>query len=252
MINPDEISNIAVAEEEMWWFRGMRRIACVLLDAIVRRQKVQLAFEGGCGTGHFASLVARRYGIPVFAADLDAQAVRICQARAGVQCVQANLLALPYASASFDLVLLLDVLAHFEKGEDLQALREAVRLLRPGGWLLVRTSALKIFRSRHSEYVWERQRFSARSLRVVAKRAGLEIHRLTYANALLSPLALVKFRLWEPLMRQPAATGLVGLPEPLETVFYRALQLESAAIAKGIDFPIGQSLYLVGRRNARV
>jgi SAM-dependent methyltransferase len=250
MINPDEIANIAVAEEQLWWFRGMRQISFALLDGIVANGRLERAFEGGCGTGHFASLVAGRYGLRLYAVDLDAQAVSICHAKPGVQCVQASLMALPYRSAAFDLVLLMDVLAHFGEGEDLEALRETARLLRPGGHLLLRTSALKIFRSRHSEFVWERQRFSAGRLRSLAVKAGLTVQRLTYANSLLSPLALIKFRLWEPLTGKAPATGLVSLPKPVESIFYRALSVERALIASGINFPIGQSLYLVARRPA--
>ena len=250
MINPDEIANIAEAEEEMWWFRGMRRISLGLLDSIMGNGSVRRAFEGGCGTGHFASIVAGRYGIRLFAADLDAQAVSICHAKPGVECVQASLTALPYHSGIFDLVLLMDVLAHFGQGEDLEALRETARLLRPGGYLLLRTSALRIFRSRHSEYVWERQRFSARRLRALAVEAGLEVQRLTYANSLLCPLAFIKFRLWEPLTRRRPSTGLVSLPKPVESIFFGVLSVENALIASGVNFPIGQSLYLLARRRA--
>jgi SAM-dependent methyltransferase len=248
MINPDEIAHISLAEEQMWWFRGMRRIAFALLDPVARNADLQRAFEGGCGTGHFASLVAARYHVPVFAADLDAQAVSICRQRSGVQCVQANLMALPYPSGAFDLVLLMDVLAHFCEGDDVQAFRETARLLRPGGHLLLRTAALKVFRSRHSEYVWERQRFSARRLRTLASQAGLAVHRLTYANTLLSPLALLKFRIWEPLSRRPPASGLAPLPKPIEAVFHGALRLESTLIQAGVRFPFGQSLYLVASK----
>lgn len=245
MINPDEIANIARTEERLWWFRGMRHIAFTILDPLLGGRRIERVFEGGAGTGYFAFLVARRYGAPVVAADLDGAAVRYASRRPSVHSVQANLLALPFADATFDLVLLMDVLAHFSKGEDFRALRESVRLLRPGGYLLLRTSALDIFRSRHSAFVWERQRFTAGRLRNLAAGAGLEIRRLTYANFLLSPLALLKFRVWEPLTRAVPASGLEPLPWPLETLFYAALRLESALIGAGLRLPFGQSLYML-------
>lgn len=248
MINPEEIGNIVRAEESLWWFRGMRRIAFALLDPVLEGSRPERIFEGGAGTGYFAALVAARYGAPVVAADLDAQAVRISARDHGVASVQANLLALPFPDDSFDLVLLMDVLAHFPPGEDFRAFRECARLVRPGGRLLVRTSALKIFRSRHSEFVWERQRFTPARLRNLAAGAGLQIERLTFANCLLSPLALVKFRIWEPLVRARPASGLQPLPGPLDKVFYAALHLESLMIRAGLKLPFGQSLYLVARK----
>jgi SAM-dependent methyltransferase len=249
-MNPLEIANIARTEQRLWWFRGMREIAFAFLDPLFRRHRIERVLEGGCGTGYFAALVAARYGVPVVAVDLDARGVRMAARRQGVAAVQANLLSLPFSDAGFDLVLLMDVLAHFGEGEDLRALRETARLLRPGGHLLLRTAALKIFRSRHSEFVWERQRFCARRLSKLAHDAGLGAERLTYSNCLLSPLALLKFRVWEPLTRAVPASGLRPLPGALETVFYTALRTEAAWIRSGHNLPFGQSLWLLAQNPA--
>jgi SAM-dependent methyltransferase len=247
MINPEEIGNIAGHEENLWWFRGMRHIAFRLLDPVARRNQIRRVFEGGCGTGHFASLVSQRYQLPVFGVDLDPSAARFCRQRPGVECARADLAALPFPASSFDLVLAMDVLAHFRE-EETAPFRELLRILRPGGFLFLRTSALPIFRSRHSEFVWEQQRFSRKSLRRLALGEGVEIHRLCYANFLLSPLALLKFRVWEPLTRQAPSSGVAPLAAPLEKCFYGALRLESALIGRGFDAPFGQSLYLLARK----
>jgi SAM-dependent methyltransferase len=141
----------------------------------------------------------------------------------------------------------MDVLVHFEEG-DTAALRELLRVLRPGGFLLIRVAALQIFRSRHSEFIWERQRFSKARLAALVKSHDLEVHRLCYANFLLSPIALLKFRVWEPLTRSRPASGLESLPPVMERMFYEALRLESRLIARGFDAPFGQSLYLLARK----
>jgi SAM-dependent methyltransferase len=248
MINPEEIANIAEQEEMFWWFRGMRKIAFQLLDPIARQHKIERIFEGGCGTGHFASLVRERYGAAVFGADLDSSAARICGGRAGVECVRGNLASVPFPTSTFDLVLAMDVLAHFPEGDEGRAFRELLRILRPGGFLLLRTSALGIFRSRHSEFVWERQRFSKRRLRQLALREGFAVEQLFYANFLLSPLALLKFRIWEPLTQPVPASGLTPLGQPVETFFYGALRIEGALIRCGFRAPFGQSLYLLARK----
>ncbi len=248
MINPDEIANIAQQEEMFWWFRGMRQMAFRLLDTAVQKQGTKRIIEGGCGTGHFASLVHERYGAAVFGADLDPSAARICSRRPGVECVRGDLASLPYATSSVDLVLAMDVLAHFPEGEEAPAFRELLRVLRPGGFLLLRTSALHIFRSRHSEFVWERQRFSRKRLRRLAVSEGLAVQQLFYANFLLSPLALLKFRIWEPLMQPQPSSGLTSMAKPVEALFYGALRLEDALLRCGFRAPFGQSLYLLARK----
>ena len=70
--------------------------------------------------------------------DLDASFAKApCNRHAGVRFLQVDATALPFADASFDLVTQFDLLEHIP--DDVRAAREAVRVLRPGGVLLVST-----------------------------------------------------------------------------------------------------------------
>jgi SAM-dependent methyltransferase len=66
---------------------------------------------------------------------------------------------LPFRDGCFDALLSLDVLVHFEAGEEARVIEEFAQVLRPGGLLIVRVAALNILRSRHSEFIRESQRF---------------------------------------------------------------------------------------------
>jgi hypothetical protein len=118
----------------------------------------------------------------------------------------------------------------------------------PNGLLFVRTPALDTLRSRHSEYILERQRFTRRRLLGLMAGAGVRAIRCTYANSLLLPVALAKFRLWEPLRRQPAASGVEPVPPWLDRLLYRPLAMEAAWMAAGHDLPAGQSLIFIGEK----
>ncbi|MBI3695674.1 MAG: class I SAM-dependent methyltransferase [Acidobacteria bacterium] len=246
-INPQEIANIAEAEESLWWFRGMRGLTFALLDPLMNG--IGRVLEAGCGTGHFAAVFQKRYGVPVFTVDLEPEAIRCCRRRGVPYPAQASIASLPFPDRAFDLVLNLDVLPHFPPGQEQAAFAELVRVLRPQGLLLLRTAALEVFRSRHSQYVWERQRFSRGRLQQLARASNLRILRLSYANFFLTPVAFLKFRVWEPLLRQPPASGVQLVPAPLDHLLYLPLAVEKWWIARGGNFPWGQSLVLLAQKN---
>lgn len=247
MINPAEMANIARAEQSLWWYRGMREISFALLDPLMGDARGRLALEAGCGTGYFAWALEQRYGMRVVAVDLESEAIRYCHQRA-LRTTRASIAELPFPNGAFEIVASMDVLPHFAPGEEHAPFAELVRVLKPGGLLLVRVAALDVFRSRHSEYVWERQRFKRRRLRELARAHQLRIIRLTYANFLLTPVAFLKFRIWEPLLRRPPASGVGPVPAFLDQLLYVPLALERRWVAAGGSFPWGQSLLLLARK----
>lgn len=247
-MNPGEYANLEAAEERMWWFRGMKQILFGLLDPLAARRGRARVLEVGCGTGAMARLLQRRYGWEVVPCDLSEEGLRSARRSGTLRLVRGDTLRLPFGAAGFDALLTLDMLVHLAPGEERQAFDEFARVLKPGGLLILRAAAFHALRSRHSGYVGERQRYSRARLRREAERCGLRILRATYANSLLLPVAWAKFRLWEPLTRAPVASS-VGLgPAWLEKALHAVLSLEAAAIAAGLDLPLGQSVLLVAER----
>jgi SAM-dependent methyltransferase len=247
-MNPAEFANIANCERDFWWYRGMHKILFRLLDRHLAGRRVGRALEAGCGTGYVSSLLQRDRHLPVIPMDLSADGLRYARAMGVGKPVQGDATSLPFASGSFDLVLSLDVLAHLTRGAELGAAQEMARVLAPGGLIVVRSSALDILRSRHSEFAFERQRFTRRRLRGLMESAGFRVVRCTYANSLLMPVALAKFRIWEPLQRGPASTGLEHVAPWLDRLLYAPLAVEAAWLGAGLNFPTGQSLLLIGER----
>jgi SAM-dependent methyltransferase len=93
--------------------------------------------DAGCGMGRHARQIAR-HANQVVAVDFSCAidpARRNTADRPNVECMQADLLALPFEDASFDFVYSLGVLHHLDETE--RALGELVRTLKPGGRLRV-------------------------------------------------------------------------------------------------------------------
>lgn len=248
MMNPAEFENIAKAEQDFWWYRGMRRIFYRIAEPIVRRRRIRRVLEAGCGTGYFARELEQRYGWQVFPVDLGAQGLEYARRMGVNRPVQADIAALPFPGDSFDAVISMDVIVHFPPGEEGRAAAELVRVLRPQGLLAVRVSALDALHSRHSSFALERQRFTRVRLSGLFERQGIRILRCTYANSLLMPAALAKFRIWEPLLRRPPASGVGPVPGWLDRLLFAPLALEASWLGAGLNFPLGQSLVLIGEK----
>ncbi len=104
----------------------------------------------GCGRGEIlrrtAALGARAYGIDYarVAVDLSrritAQGAAQDSAQAPPGVYQASALFLPFADASFDRLLMLDIVEHLYPNELTTAFREARRVLKPGGRIVIHTA----------------------------------------------------------------------------------------------------------------
>jgi SAM-dependent methyltransferase len=96
-----------------------------------------IVLDAGCGMGRHARHVAR-YAGRVIAVDFSRaidQAARNVADFSNVDCVQADLLALPFDDESFHYAYSLGVLHHLEDTE--RALKNIIRKLRPGGHLRI-------------------------------------------------------------------------------------------------------------------
>jgi SAM-dependent methyltransferase len=244
-LDQDEYGRMYAAEERQWWYAGMRAVTDALWGAHFPRVPAArpLLVDAGCGTGqnlrHFADR-ARAFGF-----DLSAAALRFCRAR-GVTAGRASVLALPLRDASVDVVTSFDVIYHGWVESDLGAVRELVRVLRPGGLLVVRVPALMMLWGAHDEAVHSRHRYTARELRLLFEASGLEVVRVTYCNSILFPLLALRRTLDRWFARH--GSDVEFLPAPLEWLFLRFLWLEARLIGLGLRLPVGASVMALGRK----
>ncbi len=248
-MSPAEFNTLVRAEKALWWFRGMQSILLRMLEAVVSGRRFNRVLEAGCGTGHFARVLEQYFRWRVFPTDLSSEGLTHARDAGIARLAQADIAALPYAAGCFDAVLSLDVLVHFERGNEAAPLSEFARVLAPQGLLVIRVSALDVLRSRHSQLTCERQRFTRKRLAQAVRRQGFRVLRCTYANSLLLPVALAKFRIWEPLLRKPPQSGTALVPRWLDRLLYVPLAAESRWLGAGMNFAAGQSLILIAEKS---
>lgn len=119
--------------EENYWFRRHEIVYARLLD----RCAGKTVLEAGSGEGYGADMIAG-VATEVTGLDYDASAVAHVRERyPRVEMIQGNLADLPLEDASFDVVVNFQVIEHlWDQG---RFLRECLRVLRPGGELLIST-----------------------------------------------------------------------------------------------------------------
>ena len=245
-MNPEEYERMYDAEERQWWYAGMRAISLALLRPALAdgHDPLRRILDAGCGTGNNLRHL-EAFG-PALGVDLSAEALRFCRTR-GVKVARAELLRLPFPDGSFDCVTSFDVIYHRWVSDDRAAVREMVRVLRPGGRLLLRVPALKMLWGAHDRAVHSRHRYTRGEVRALLQGEGLEVERLTYGNSLLFPVLALRRGLDRITGREGSDVGF--LPAPLEWAFRTLLEIE-ARLVRRVSLPLGASVFALARKPA--
>jgi ubiquinone/menaquinone biosynthesis C-methylase UbiE len=177
------------AEQSHWWYQGMAEITRSILEIFYGPGSDLRILDAGCGTGA-GLLFLSRYG-SVTGLDISPHALHYCAERGCTDIARASVMALPFQKESFDLVTSFDIL-YFQGIRDETALQETARILRPGGRLLLRVPAFDWLRGTHDARVSTAHRYTSKELSEKLAKGGFEVEFMSYANAILFPLALVK------------------------------------------------------------
>lgn len=159
-------------------------------------------------------------------------------------------MSLPFATNSFDLVTSFDVLYHHAVEVEEVALRDFWRVLKPGGRVLLRLPAYNWLRGHHDEIVHTRRRFSAREVGHMLSASQFTVEKLSYANTILFPIAVVKRLAERVLAREDEHSDVRENPDWQDDLLARILSAEAGWLRKH-NLPYGLSVVAVGRKEQR-
>jgi SAM-dependent methyltransferase len=179
--------------------------------------------------------------------DLAALALQFCRKRSLERLSQATVASLPFREQEFDLVTSLDVLYHQAVLDRDRAMLEFNRVLRPGGRLFLRLPAYDWLRRSHDRAVHTAHRFTAGEVRKALRAAGFDVEKLSYANTLLFPLALVERLLETTLSLEPERSDLQSSPTWGHRFLAKMLYAEAGWL-RAHSLPWGLSVLAVGRK----
>jgi ubiquinone/menaquinone biosynthesis C-methylase UbiE len=242
----------ARAEARHFWFRGFRAFVTPLLQHATTGRTGARLLDCGCGTGANVELLdtfGRAYGF-----DLTDVGLRIGRDAGRTRLARATVTAVPFPTASFDIVTSFDVLYALADGDEQTAIGEMYRLLKPGGYAIVNVAAMPVLRGDHSVLSREVRRYSRSDLRARMECAGFRIERLTYTNAtLFLPLAIARLMQRRRGLRDERdaeAEAEITVPSaPINAIMTAILRLEALWLRR-FDAPFGSSLLCLARKPA--
>ena len=235
------------AEATHFWFQGFRSYVRPALREVTAGRRDLTLLDCGCGTGFNLQLL-QVYGRAV---GFDVTERGIPAARAAhAPIVRADITRIPFAAESFDVATSFDVLQCVR--DDVGAVREMARVLRPGGAIVLTLAAFELLRGDHAEAWQEARRYTPATARRLVEQSGLRLERASFMFASLFPLMLVvrtAQRLLRPFRGLRPDTDIAVPAAPINAAL-TTLVTGEAALARRVPMPIGSSLLVIARKPA--
>ena len=237
-------------EKDNWWFAGMRDICQSQISQFEPSWKEGLLLDIGCGTGLWQKEL-QRFGNTI-GLDLSNEALSFCQSRNLTKLIRASAIKLPIVADTFSLVTAMGVIEHLD--DDNQALAEIYRVLVPGGYALILTSAYSLLWSYHDALVHHKRRYLATELKKQLADSGFRICTLSYVNFILFPI-IAPIRIVQRLRHYTPSddvnlTDLFNVKEPLNSLLLGILKME-AFLLKFMRLPFGVGIVALVQKPAQ-
>jgi SAM-dependent methyltransferase len=235
----------AEAEATHWWFVGRRTLFRRLLARHAGDRDARV-LDVGTSTGTNLRLLADMGYRDVTGLDMSPEAIRFCADKGLPPVREGSITAMPFADASFDVVLATDVVEHVD--EDQRAVDEVARVLRPGGTALFTVPAFQSLWGLQDEVSHHKRRYRRAGFRALVDRAGFAVVDQFYFNYLLfAPIWLARRLI--PLLAPDAKSETELNPPLINRLLLGVMQLD-VATAPWLRPPAGVSYLVLARKPA--
>ncbi|HEX4826273.1 MAG TPA: methyltransferase domain-containing protein [Candidatus Polarisedimenticolaceae bacterium] len=248
-MNVDEYEKLDRIDREHWFYAGKRAVVRHWIARSLALTHDDLLVDVGCGTGTFAlemGTTCRVLGI-----DHHDESIRLAEPKlrsVGGSVKKSPLERIDLPDGAATVVTAMDVLEHLD--DDRLALRELIRIARPGGLIVVTVPALMALWSDWDVALGHRRRYDRRQLLRLIDLPEVDLVRCSYYNMAALPLIGI-VRGWRRI--RPPAPGADRAEDRvpsrwLNTLLYRSLV--TPACWEWPRQPIGVALIAVLKKRA--
>ncbi|MFM2395258.1 MAG: hypothetical protein RLZZ546_3241 [Bacteroidota bacterium] len=238
-------------ERSHWWFLGRLEIliSILKLKVIEENQSKLSILNVGVATGA-TSIALQQYG-NVTSVEYDRECCDFLTEKVKMEVLNASMTALPFEDQSFDIVCAFDVIEHIE--DDLQALKEAFRVLKTNGKLYITVPMYMSLWSDHDVINHHYRRYSSKGLTDVVLKSGFEIRYKSFFNSILFP-PIFLVRLLSSLRKKKQGDlpksdfDGVNTNKFINQLLLQVLKIERRMLSLGLQFGFGVSKMIVGKK----
>lgn len=208
--------------------------------------------EIGCSSGFLISALRAEWpSAMVMGSDfLKEPLERLAAREPRIPLLQFDLVQCPLPDASIDAVVMLNVLEHI--ADDRAAMRQAARVLKPGGIAVVEVPAGPHLYDAYDEYLQHQRRYTARTLASLLEASGLQVIQASHLGFIVYPaFAMVKHRNQKHAALDPDARRRIveaNISSTRGSVLLRSLLRAEAWLGRYCSFPYGIRCVAVARK----
>lgn len=251
-MEPEQYDIMARAEQQHWWYRGLRDvIGQCLQQSDLRLPEHPSVLDAGCGTGGNLRFLQDLLA-PSYLGGFDLSEAALGHARR--LCPEADVYASDIRNPrchhrSYDLIISCDVLYTSGMNASFAGLQRLVGALRQDGLFILHLPAYRWLTSAHDRAVHTCERYVLAQVRQLLVDLGLVRVRASYRLCTLLPLIALKRcpSLLNPKW-QPSSSDLQLPAAWINELLFRTVQLENRVIASGVGLPWGSSIFAIGRK----
>jgi len=248
-VEAHEYQTLFEFESSYWWYRSLHAVLVETLLSLGLGSESSI-LDAGCGTGQNLANIGEQVTSRSCGFDLAREAAPFWAKRGLQRVCRASINDIPFADASFDAAVSVDVLECDAVNED-QAYSELWRVVKDRGYLILVVPAYDwLMTPEHHKAVRASRRYSRAKVAGLLKTKPVHIIRMTHVFGSLLPLVAgyrLGLRYFKGNADGPPKSELRPMHPLINNSLFAVMSLERQLL-RVCDIPFGSSIMAVARK----